>query len=166
MTATPPELYLNDPADKDACAYAVFGVFGVKHRDAVRVGRQRVQALQARLDAARRLAAIGPDDYRRLTDAARTTTGAALLRQVLDADRADLDLLCRALRLDPEALGERAAIYEFDGGFVRREAERRAVVDTVLSCERLRPFLPMAESGLLLDLAHELVDLGWPGDGA
>lgn len=159
MSATPSELYLNNPLDRHESAFAVFGRFGVKHRDAVRVGQARVRRLEARLEAARRLAAVSPEEYRRVEGG--SSVGAALLREVLDADRSDLEIICRVLHLDEEILAERAGVYEFDGGYDRREAERRALVDCIRAIPRLRKaFLAPAESGALLDLAYDLFDSG------
>lgn len=139
--------------------YEAFGVYGVKHKDAMKAAADALRELERRMASVKRFLDMGEAEYNALNDAGDDRTGIEKLKEIREYFNGELEIVCRVLKLDVVDVGELAARYEFDGGYSRKMSEIMAVRDFLQHARRYDGEVKeWVESGIVFDAARSYLD--------
>lgn len=143
----------------DRSDWTAFGIWGVKYKDAMKSAADMRRATAKRLEAIDKFLGMGEVEYLSVAPGSVTRPAVDVLQDIRGWFSGELEMACRALGLDSGEVGEKAAIYEYDHGYPRRQAEIMALREFLQRFGRYEGNAKsVVEGGLILDMARRFLD--------
>lgn len=162
MTATGMRRVRTKPVELsqlDRSDWTAFGIYGVKYQDAMKAAADMRRETQRRLDAIDRFLNTKEDEFLAVTPDRVARPAIDALQKIREWFSGELEIACRALGLDSTDVGEKAAIYECDHGYPRRQAEIMALREFLQHFGRYDgKAKEIVEGGKILDIARRFLD--------
>ena len=145
------------PAIAMEWTYETFGIYGVKYADAMKAAADMRRELVRRLEEIDKFLAMPEQDYAKASEDKKRRPAIDMLNEIRGWFGNDLDVACRVLKLNSYEVAEKAAIYEYDCGYTRRQSEIMALRDFLQFFGRYDGRVKeMVDNGLILDIARDL----------